>query len=79
MASKKIKREHGSASASSTVAAINDDEMKGMIKRDTVHKLTKPVLQDFLRSKGVSQSGLTKIKLVEAIERYFESKMDVSR
>lgn len=76
VASKKIKRENGTASASASVGAVDVDKMEAMFRKNTFQRLTKPVLQDFLRRNGVTQSGLTtKVKLIEAVENYFFDKL----
>ena len=56
---------------------MSDDEMKKHFNKNTINKLTLPVLKDWLSSKKLSTSG-KKANLVERIEQHLESRMDLN-
>ena len=67
---KKIKQENGDD------AGPTDEEIRTAYQKDALTKLTVAHLKSFLQSKGLSTTG-KKADLVDAVTRYFETRMDV--
>lgn len=64
------------AAASGDEAPMPDAEMQGHVNRDSLSKVTLPVLKTWLRSKNLSLTG-NKAVLVARVESYFETKMQL--
>jgi len=72
-APKKVKSEAGD-----TDDVLDDGEMKKLVKKNTVNKLTIPKLKSWLHEKGEKGiSTMKKADLVSLVEQHFESVMDV--
>ncbi|KAK5108776.1 hypothetical protein LTR62_007836 [Meristemomyces frigidus] len=68
-AAKKIKAEYGDA-------GITDAEMRGAFAKDAVKKFTVAQLKEWMGGKGVGKGLTKKADLVEAVNGFFETKME---
>jgi ATP-dependent DNA helicase 2 subunit 1 len=57
---------------------MSDAEMRSKYNKDTLSKLTVPVLREWLKAKGETKlTGLKKDELKDKVEKYFETKMEI--
>ncbi|KAF4553412.1 ATP-dependent DNA helicase II subunit 1-like protein [Elsinoe fawcettii] len=75
-ASKKTKMTDGGVKASSSDGGPSDEEMRSYFQKNTINKLTVPVLRTWAQSKGI-KSGSKKADIVDAIQGWFETKMEM--
>lgn len=73
-----VKKAKTTAGANGADEAMGDDEMRMHFEKDSIRKLTVPVLKAFAQSKGISLAGASKKDtIVDAVTGYFETKMQL--